>query len=74
MIHFLLLAVLAVTPEKKFATSKEFLAAHNMTITQICKRYKAHDCFVRKESGATVDELGFAIENGTYQWSLYGKR
>lgn len=67
-----LLAVLSVVHDKTYKSPKDFLHRHHTTLGEICKRYKGTHCELRKESGGTVDELGFVVESSTVKWSLYG--
>lgn len=74
MSGYIILAVLAITPGGKYKSPAQFLKAHNVTIEEVCKRYHAKKCFIREEANGTMDALGFTLENGTYSWTLYGKK
>lgn len=67
-----LLAVLSVVHDKTYKSPQDFLHRHHATLSSVCARYHASKCQLRKESGGTVDELGFAVENSTAEWVLYG--
>lgn len=70
----ILLSILAITPEKQYKSSDEFLHRHGVTVQQVCKRFKATNCVLKREANAYLDELGLATESGTFKWCLYGRK
>jgi hypothetical protein len=70
----ILLTVLWVGPADHYKSPKSFLAAHRISLKELCTAYDATNCVVKEEMGESIEGTGFQIEDNTAKWSLYGKK
>ncbi len=69
-----IIAVLAVNHVHVYNNSRDYLKKNHVTMNALCQKYKAKDCVIRRESGHKLSDLGFAVEDNTVSWVLYGRK
>lgn len=65
-----LLIVLAMVPNGKYHSIKEFMKEKHYTVESACKIYQAHDCEIKQ--GQITYCMGDFGEGGCDPWELWG--